>query len=136
MQTSEQTRVYNARYRQSHKEEIRAYCELHKEEIRTYGIKYRQAHKEETRARGIKYRELHKEELRAYRESHKEKIQGYATAPLNMGFPSANALGPRALMQPRQHLSLADDSMCRSRLRLALHSWQLFARASFQVLSN
>lgn len=75
-------RLYNQKYRQSHKEENkkyqRQYRQSHKETQQRYNKKYQQTHKEGVRQYNKEYRGLHKEKQRQY---HKEYQRKYRQSP-------------------------------------------------------
>jgi len=75
--SKEKTKVYQRKYREEHREKIKAYREEHREKAKAY----REEHKEEIRACSRKYYQKNKEERKeyqnAYSERHKKEIKGY-----------------------------------------------------------
>ena len=65
-------RKAHAKYRATHKEQIRAYYQEHREEAIARVHAYARANKETIRAKKKIYRETHKEEMKVYQKAYRE----------------------------------------------------------------
>lgn len=82
--TPEQKRIYNQKYRETHREEIRAQRLSVRERTQAYGLAYREAHREERLAYKKQYYKDRAEEIRTkkriYDQAHLEEIRAKARA--------------------------------------------------------
>jgi hypothetical protein len=65
----------SAKYRATHKEQIKAYRATHEEQIKAYLAEHKEQIKERKAAYDAAYRATHEEQIKAYLAEHEEQIK-------------------------------------------------------------